>query len=90
MKEQHMRQQFEMIHMPHTGSGCDLTFLSKENAEKIRTFHKSFPVYAPTPLAHLPITAEQLGLQDIYVKDESYRFDLNAFKVLLGIIWLAS
>lgn len=36
------------------------------------------------PLAHLPNTARQLGLGALYVKDESYRFGLNAFKVLGG------
>ena len=29
-------------------------------------------------------TAKELGLGNIYVKDESYRFGLNAFKVLGG------
>lgn len=41
-------------------------------------------MYAPTPLAHLPATAALLGVGDIYVKDESFRFGLNAFKVLGG------
>ena len=41
-------------------------------------------MYAPTPLAALPETAASLGLGSIYVKDESYRFGLNAFKVLGG------
>ena len=30
------------------------------------------------------ITAKEMGLDKIYVKDESYRFGLNAFKVLGG------
>jgi len=41
-------------------------------------------MYAPTPLTRLTSTARQLGLCDVYVKDESYRFGLNAFKVLGG------
>ena len=41
-------------------------------------------MYQPTPLAELPETAKALGLGAIYVKDESYRFGLNAFKVLGG------
>lgn len=53
-------------------------------AEAVRDFHKSFPMYAPTPLALLPETAKELGVGEIYVKNESYRFGLNAFKVLGG------
>ena len=37
-----------------------------------------------TPLVSLKNTSEALGLQDVLVKDESYRFGLNAFKVLGG------
>ena len=80
-----MKEVFKLVTREHNGeSSCNLDFLSKGNAEKIRDFHKSFPVYRPTPLAHLPETARCLGLGDIYVKDESYRFGLNAFKVLGG------
>lgn len=32
----------------------------------------------------MPNTAKELVLGDVYVKDESYRFGLNAFKVLGG------
>ena len=53
-------------------------------AEEVRRFHRSFPMYAPTPLAVLPETAQMLGIGEIYVKDESHRFGLNAFKVLGG------
>ena len=55
-----------------------------QQAEAVRDFHKSFPMYAPTPLALLPETAKELGVGEIYVKNESYRFGLNAFKVLGG------
>ena len=44
----------------------------------------SFPQYSKTPLAKLDRMADYLGVNQIYVKDESYRFDLNAFKVLGG------
>ena len=37
-----------------------------------------------TPLTRLPGLAGYLGLKRLYVKDESYRFGLNAFKVLGG------
>ena len=53
-------------------------------AEKARRFHQSFPGYVPTPLVKLPALAETLGVSGLYVKDESKRFGLNAFKGLGG------
>ena len=53
-------------------------------AEEVRAFHRTLPGYAPTPLAELRRLAEHLGLGALYVKDESKRFGLNAFKVLGG------
>jgi len=61
---------------------ADLNFLSKKEIEKARRFHKSFPQYTKTPLVSLDNLAEKLGVGGIYIKDESYRFGLNAFKVL--------
>ena len=48
-----------------------------------------FPQYSKTPLASLDQMAGYLGLDSIYVKDESYRFGLNAFKVLGGSFSMA-
>lgn len=62
----------------------DLDFMSLENAKKVQHFHASFPMYRETPLTELKRTAEELGLGTVYIKDESYRFGLNAFKVLGG------
>ncbi len=58
--------------------------MSMEEMSKANNFHKSFPQYEVTPLTRLPRLAEYLGLKRLYVKDESYRFGLNAFKVLGG------
>lgn len=62
---------------------------STEEAEKVRTFHKTLDGYAKTPLRNLAKTAKILGLKGLYVKDESYRFGLNAFKGLGGSYALA-
>ena len=59
-------------------------FLNPEQGKKILNYHKSFPAYTKTPLAKLSNLAKELGVSSIYVKDESYRFGLNAFKVLGG------
>ena len=85
-----MKEAFKLVSRRHDAPGCDLSFLSPQRANSIRDFHKSFPMYAPTPLAHLPETAKALGLGDIYVKNESYRFGLNAFKVLGGSFAIGS
>ena len=61
-----------------------LPLLSTEQAEKVLSFHESFPQYTKTPLAKLDNMAKHLGLQNVFIKDESYRFGLNAFKVLGG------
>ena len=79
-----MKETFKLVSLTHEGEGCDLDFLSPDRARAIRSFHESFPMYAPTPLARLPETAKCLGLGEVWVKDESYRFGLNAFKVLGG------
>ena len=60
----------------------DISAFSVEEAEKARRFHSTFPVYEKTPLVSLKKLAEKMGVKNIYLKDESYRFGLNAFKVL--------
>ena len=70
-------------HMPKS-EDSNLQVMSLENVEKARTFHRSFPQYTVTPLTRLSGLADYLGLKRVYVKDESYRFGLNAFKVLGG------
>ncbi|MDO5688981.1 MAG: pyridoxal-phosphate dependent enzyme, partial [Tissierellia bacterium] len=61
-----------------------LDFLGEEVAKSTLAFHSSFDQYTQTPLVELKETAEYFGLKNIFVKDESYRFGLNAFKVLGG------
>lgn len=62
----------------------DISIFDENAATQTLNYHKSFPGYSPTPLVSLKDTAEFLGVADIFVKDESYRFGLNAFKVLGG------
>lgn len=61
-----------------------ITFLSDEEIGKAQKFHESFPQYTVTPLVKLENLAKEIGVGGFYVKDESYRFGLNAFKVLGG------
>lgn len=45
-------------------------------------YHNSIKNYKPTPLVTLPGLAKKYGVKNIYIKDESFRFGLNAFKAL--------
>jgi len=59
-------------------------FISENVVKEVRNFHKSFPQYTVTPLHALDNLAKELKVSKVWVKDESYRFGLNAFKVLGG------
>lgn len=61
-----------------------LDVMSLDEVAKAHNFHRSFPQYEVTPLKKLSRMAGYLGVKSIYVKDESFRFGLNAFKVLGG------
>ena len=71
------------------GNGNELEIMTLENVAKARNFHQSFPQYSVTPLAKLDHMAHYLGLNTLCIKDESYRFGLNAFKVLGGSFAMA-
>ena len=66
-----------------------LGIMSLDSVAKAQAFHRSFPQYSVTPLAQLDGMAARLGLGSLCVKDESWRFGLNAFKVLGGSFAMA-
>ena len=74
--------------MPKTDDK-NLPVMATDEIKKARVFHESFPQYSKTPLAKLDHMADYLGLGQVYMKDESYRFGLNAFKVLGGSFAIA-
>jgi diaminopropionate ammonia-lyase len=53
---------------------------------EVRDFHAGLPGYAPTRLVEVPALAARLGIGRVFVKDESSRMGLAAFKVL-GASW---
>jgi diaminopropionate ammonia-lyase len=53
---------------------------------EVQAFHAGLPGYASTPLTELPALAAELGVGRVFVKDESARMGLPAFKVL-GASW---
>jgi len=70
--------------MPKTDCHKSLSLMTPSETEKAIGFHRSFPRYSRTPLVGLSHLAKLFGIKGIYIKDESFRFDLNAFKVLGG------
>lgn len=80
-----MKEELKLVqYARNPGKKSALDFMSLENAKRVQRFHASFPMYRETPLTELRETARTLGLGTVYIKDESYRFGLNAFKVLGG------
>ena len=67
-----MKERFELVTHEPDGS-ADLW-----------AFHTGFSQYTQTPLTSLSGLAKAVGVESIRIKDESYRFGLNAFKVLGG------
>ena len=74
--------------MPKT-EDKELEIMALCNVKAARAFHESFPQYKVTPLAELKELAKFYGIKDLFIKDESYRFGLNAFKVLGGSFAMA-
>lgn len=60
-------------------SCSDYSFL---NTNDMLAFHQSIPDYHPTPLDKLPELATRLRIGQIFVKNESFRFGIKAFKAL--------
>jgi len=57
---------------------------SEDAAREVERFHQQLPGYKPTRLVGLNRLATAWGVGNIFIKDESTRFDLKAFKVLGG------
>lgn len=75
-----------MINYNPSAQDWEPSTTSESNDPNILAFHQSLPNYAITPLTPLPTLAEELGIGHIFVKDESQRFGLPAFKIL-GASW---
>lgn len=78
-----MDDHFEMIRNTHqTSKETNLSRWNEAVAREVRSFHETLSGYKTTPLVPLAGQAEKLGISGLYVKDESSRFGLNAFKAL--------
>lgn len=81
-----MENAFDMVPIRHSHEKklSSTERFNEEHAKKAMNYHRSFPEYHETPLVDLDNFANDLGVEKFYIKDESYRFGLNAFKVLGG------
>lgn len=75
---------FLLTSFHHADRPCDITPYTLQAAQGVRAFHRSMPEYCVTPLRALQCLAAHMGIKAMLVKDESYRFGLNAFKALGG------
>ena len=57
---------------------------SEEAAQNALRFHRTIPAYDETPLVSLQCAAKRYNVDSVFVKDESFRFGLKAFKGLGG------
>lgn len=63
----------------------ELKYFKNEEIEKILNFQRTNNKFTETPLINLNALSNNLNVNNIYIKDESKRFGLNAFKVMGGI-----
>jgi diaminopropionate ammonia-lyase len=77
------KMKWEFNHLPKTPDPYS-ALMSEDEVRQAQAFHSTIPGYEPTPLAHLSHMAKYLGLKDLFVKNEAFRFGLNSFKVLGG------
>lgn len=62
------------------------TYTYETDTSLAQAFHRRLPGYQPTPLAPLHDLSQDLGVKAVFVKDESSRLGLPAFKIL-GASW---
>lgn len=72
--------------VPWVAQDRDPTWTCALSAGDAREFHRTLPDYAVTPLVPLAGLAEELGVGQVFAKDESTRLGLPAFKAL-GASW---
>lgn len=77
------RQYYLQQNMERVASA--LQSFTQEQVQRVERFQHTYKGFEKTPLRSLDLLASHLEVNKIFVKDESFRFGLNAFKVLGGI-----
>jgi diaminopropionate ammonia-lyase len=67
---------------PDARSANRCPLFSDRDFADLDDFYRRYPALRPTPLLALPALAARLGIRMLWVKDESARFGLKAFKSL--------
>lgn len=81
MKEKEKLDSLYHINKASNTISANLTTAILKKSDAL-AYHSSLPTYKPSPLIYLPNLAEKYKVNNIYFKDESFRFGLNAFKGL--------
>lgn len=81
-----MNEKILLARNTNRGGEVDTSAYSFAATENIRRLHTSLAAYNVTPLVELKNFAAKKNIRALYVKDESKRFGLKAFKGL-GSIW---
>lgn len=89
MPEIKLDEQIEAVVTPQA-SVMQSPLFNEETASRVAKFHASMEKYKATPLVNLNNLSSKIGVDSLHVKDESYRFGLNAFKVVGGVYGLAN
>ncbi len=69
------------LNSPNNNLKNNITNTTLLNSDSL-SYHKTLHEYFPTPIYSLKNLSKKIGVKEIYVKDESERFGLNAFKGL--------
>lgn len=64
----------DLDHLKLPRAGETSSRFTKEQALAAQKFHQTLPGYSVTRLVELPALAKELGVKDIFVKDEASRF----------------
>lgn len=67
---------------PLTRRGDFHGLFTDDEYRDVHGYFAAHPELAPTPLKRLRSIARELGLADLYAKDETGRFGINAFKIV--------
>src|SRR5699024_6164432 len=68
-----------------TFNETELQYFSKDVMQKVFQFQQTSEKFTKTPFIPLDQLAAYIGVEKVFVKDESKRFGLHAFKVMGGI-----
>ena len=86
-EEDRMTHEIEWLRFPQAENENpdQYDLYSYDATENVRAFHRTLETYAATPLVSLDGLAKAGGIGAVFVKDESGRFGLKAFKGLGGV-----